>query len=112
MASGAVKRFVCCEVSCLDLSVMGGESFYLNCPEEATHIKDCVAVTLPPSSGATLQTLRMKRNNLLTACDWTQTSDAPLTAIKKEEWVSYRQALRDFTETCDPYNPVWPQLPV
>jgi hypothetical protein len=51
------------------------------------------------------------RNNLLFKCDWTQGSDSPLTPEKKAEWVIYRQALRDFPETCDPYNPVWPTSP-
>tara|TARA_R100000426_G_scaffold66932_1_gene46647 strand:- start:39 stop:290 length:252 start_codon:yes stop_codon:yes gene_type:complete len=36
-----------------------------------------------------------KRNNKLFASDWTQIPDSPLTAEKKTEWATYRQALRD-----------------
>lgn len=36
-----------------------------------------------------------KRNNKLTASDWTQAADSPLSNSKKAEWATYRQALRD-----------------
>ena len=36
-----------------------------------------------------------KRNNKLFASDWTQIPDSPMTAEKKTEWATYRQALRD-----------------
>ena len=39
--------------------------------------------------------LRKKRDYILKECDWTQTTDSPLTDSKKAEWVTYRQALRD-----------------
>lgn len=39
--------------------------------------------------------MRDRRNSLLTASDWTQTMDAPLTEIEKEQWRTYRQSLRD-----------------
>jgi uncharacterized protein YjiS (DUF1127 family) len=58
-----------------------------------------------------LNIIRIQRNLLLTECDWTQLSDAPLTAGKKQEWQEYRQALRDLPETVDPYNPVYPVKP-
>lgn len=40
-----------------------------------------------------LQDLREKRNQLLTESDWTQFGDVVL--ADKEEWKTYRQALRD-----------------
>lgn len=43
--------------------------------------------------------LRSIRNNLLQQCDWTQLPDSPLTDAKRAEWATYRQALRDITET-------------
>jgi|GEM_PF-1511320 len=55
--------------------------------------------------------IRAQRNGLLAACDWTQMPDAPLTAAQKATWAVYRKALRDFPETCDPMNPVWPARP-
>ena len=39
--------------------------------------------------------IRIIRNGLLTDTDWTQISDAPLTAEKREEWKLWRQYLRD-----------------
>ncbi len=42
---------------------------------------------------------RGKRDKLLAKCDWTQMPDAPLTIEKKQEWATYRQALRDITTT-------------
>ena len=55
--------------------------------------------------------IRVQRNTLLSASDWTQMPDAPLTADKKAAWAAHRQALRDFPATCDPDNPVWPEMP-
>ena len=39
--------------------------------------------------------VRNQRTGLIQQSDWTQTVDAPLTAEKKAEWATYRQALRD-----------------
>ena len=40
--------------------------------------------------------MRMHRNRLLAASDWTQVADAP---VDKAAWAAYRQALRDFPVT-------------
>ena len=42
-----------------------------------------------------LDILRLKRDALLTESDWTQVNDSPLSDIKKAEWATYRQELRD-----------------
>ena len=42
-----------------------------------------------------LEILRLKRDALLTESDWTQVNDSPLSDVKKEEWATYRQELRD-----------------
>jgi hypothetical protein len=55
--------------------------------------------------------VRSKRNFLLVRSDWTQLEDTPLTATKKQEWASYRQALRDIPTQSDPFNIVWPISP-
>ena len=39
--------------------------------------------------------LRIKRNQKLSASDWSQFPDSPLDSTKKSEWATYRQALRD-----------------
>ena len=52
---------------------------------------------------------RNRRNQLLSACDWTQTADAP---VDRAAWAAYRQALRDLpANTDDPRNPQWPSPP-
>jgi len=53
--------------------------------------------------------LRIERNRLLVASDWTQVADA---SVDNLEWAGYRQALRDLpANTTDPSNPVWPTPP-
>lgn len=53
--------------------------------------------------------VRFIRNNKLAESDWTQLEDVN---INKEAWKIYRQALRDFMETCTDYaNPIWPTRP-
>jgi hypothetical protein len=39
--------------------------------------------------------MRDRRNKLLTASDWTQGADSPLSDAKKAEWQTYRISLRD-----------------
>ena len=48
------------------------------------------------------ESMRLERNRLLSACDWTQVPDAP---VDKAAWATYRQALRDITE-----SPLWPDV--
>ena len=55
--------------------------------------------------------IRSQRDTLLQACDWTQLPDVPLDSKTKEQWVNYRQALRDVTSQADPYNIDWPIAP-
>lgn len=58
-------------------------------------------------------TLRKQRNRLLDQSDKYVTVDFPhATPEKKQEWLDYRQTLRDLpTATEDPSNPVWPTPP-
>lgn len=56
--------------------------------------------------------MRAERNLMLSATDWTQIGDAPLTAEKRAEYVVYRQALRDITSAAEfPWNMTWPIKP-
>ena len=56
--------------------------------------------------------VRAERDRLLTASDWTQVADAPLTASVKQAWADYRQALRDIPQTQNnPDSIVWPEVP-
>lgn len=47
-----------------------------------------------------------RRDILLRVCDWTQMSDAPLSALQKAQWATYRQSLRDL-----PALPGFPDVP-
>ena len=68
-----------------------------------------------------LTELREIRDQLLTSCDWTQLPDvqSTFTSSKKEEWIEYRQKLRDLPENIedpkplvlDPNHPDWPISP-
>lgn len=56
--------------------------------------------------------VRQQRNQLLSACDWTQMPDSPLSDAEKAAWADYRQQLRDLTENNDnPDAVVWPSEP-
>lgn len=56
--------------------------------------------------------VRRDRNSRLTACDWTQLDDTPLSNIDKANWADYRQALRDVpSQPGFPNNVVWPPQP-
>lgn len=56
--------------------------------------------------------VRALRQARLTACDWTQMPDVPLSPALKTAWAAYRQALRDITETCStPEDVTWPDAP-
>ena len=73
--------------------------------EEFKEVYDNVVNIIIP-----FENLRVKRNELLKDTDWTQTNDIGLE--NEEEWVTYRQALRDLpANTEDPINPVWPEPP-
>jgi hypothetical protein len=47
------------------------------------------------AANAYAATIRVMRDKLLTACDWTQLAAAPLDAATKSAWTAYRQQLRD-----------------
>lgn len=115
--TGAIIRKVSCPVNAVHIQAEYGEEFYLNCPPGATHIIDgepatIIPATTPLTAEELLGAIRRQRNIRLSACDWTQIPDAPLLPDVKGEWAAYRQALRDFPETCDPFNPVWPVAPI
>jgi len=74
---------------------------------------DGESLTLPPVSQEEIDELktkvRLERNQLLTASDWTQVADAP---VDKEVWATYRQALRDVTTQAGfPWTVDWPVAP-
>lgn len=53
---------------------------------------------------------RGDRDYLLKKCDWTQGADVP--EGTKNNWIEYRQALRDVpTQEGFPYEVIWPEVP-
>ena len=60
-----------------------------------------------------LKNLRQKRNNIIFFTDWTQSKDVNLS--NAEEWVTYRQNLRDITKgiktIADIEAVTWPTKP-
>lgn len=56
-----------------------------------------------------LERMRIRRNALLVASDWTQLLDVP---VDQTAWATYRQALRDFPASWTP-GPVadFPSVP-
>ena len=51
---------------------------------------------------AIINSYRLRRDELLSQTDWTQTEDCSLDIHKREEYKAYRKYLRDFPETYDP----------
>jgi len=64
------------------------------------------------SNEESLAGLRLRRNELLRLCDWTQMPDSPLSTENKTLWATYRDALRDLPATeATPKTPTWPTPP-
>jgi hypothetical protein len=55
--------------------------------------------------------IRDERNKLLTQTDYTDLPNTPITTQCRNNFITYRQALRDITNQSDPYNIVWPTIP-
>lgn len=56
--------------------------------------------------------IRLIRDTKLAKCDWTQLADVKMTKEQLGKWNTYRQKLRDITETfATPEKVVWPMAP-
>ncbi|ACT08828.1 putative phage tail fibre protein [Dickeya chrysanthemi Ech1591] len=88
----------------LDQQVRGNVIIF----DEST--KKPIAVTPVPLSDTQLaEDARRQRDNLLTASDWTQVSDAP---VDQQAWRTYREILRQVPEQAGfPLNIAWPVQP-
>ena len=79
-------------------------------------VADLTAEEIQAAKDSAMAQLRSTRNQLLTACDWTQMADCAIP--KKAEWATYRQTLRDFPATVSdarakvtwPNNPDWVEI--
>ena len=71
--------------------------------EQATWESDCLEMQW--------DVVRRERDMLLSATDYTDLPNTPITTECRNEFLAYRQALRDITNQSDPYNIIWPQIP-
>ena len=65
------------------------------------------------SSAEAMNSLRARRDRLLSLTDKTQIADFPIDSAQRSAWADYRAALRDLPETyaSDPASVVWPAPP-
>ena len=104
------------------------EPFYANCGFVALDIQDGIVTGMSPNTEALAAwqaqhppadpaaelaaEVRAQRDKLLAETDWTQVLDAPIDAASREEYRTYRQALRDVPEQAGFLESVvWPELP-
>lgn len=72
-------------------------------------VSDATADEIADRTADAASAIRYERNQLLSACDWTQLPDAPADAAA---WATYRQALRDISSQAGfPWNVIWPTEP-
>ena len=104
-ALGEILRTGQCPDKDLQLQAGSDESVMEGIADDSLHIiVDQMVVDKPLESEESknaelLLALRIKRDFILTWCDWTQLSDSPLTDSDKIAWQAYRQELRDLPET-------------
>jgi hypothetical protein len=60
-------------------------------------VESLTADEIQSAKDSAMDQIRGQRNQLLKDCDWTQITDC--TILKKAEWATYRQALRDLPST-------------
>ena len=72
--------------------------------------EELVAKTTELENAEPLKLLRAERNAKLAETDWTQNRD--VTLVNDADWQTYRQALRDITDTYTSLDDVvWPEKP-
>ncbi len=77
--------------------------------ETAWTIRNKTQEELDADTEAQSKSIRNKRNEKLSASDWTQVLDAP---VDRAAWATYRQALRDITlQQGFPWDVQWPVEP-
>jgi Phage tail assembly chaperone protein len=74
-----------------------------------------IEVDLTDPNGQKKAHLRLDRNIKLMASDWIELPSCNLSETKKQEWMDYRQALRDLPSKVDfdleNYEIPWPEQP-
>ena len=87
--------------------VVDGVRSQLSAEEEAELDAEAEALDLD------LNHIRSQRDGALRSSDWTVLEDAALGDHTKDEWITYRQALRDYPAQSDRQStlPAWPETP-
>ena len=86
-------------------SFMGNGMSYADAPRDFLESVGCSTTELDE---AELNMLREERNKIIAESDWMANSDVTMS----DEWKTYRQALRDITESYTSiYDVVWPTKP-
>lgn len=81
-------------------------------PPNANAYIDGQFVTLPPTYEELALPILQNRQFQLSASDWTQSNDSPLSTEKKQQWAVFRQEWRDITKQPNyPYEVVYPVAP-
>ena len=108
------------DMDIISASTLSGQTFYANVDVEKDRMRFAYYDGESLSYIKTMDELnteklwievRRDRDALLAASDWTQSPDSPMTDLKRSEWASYRQALRDMTSGDDPAKVTWPSKP-
>jgi hypothetical protein len=103
-----------CKASDFERQAGPGEYVIEGEANPSTHkIEDGALVPYTPPEPDKAPEVRLERDSLLKATDWTQLPDAPLTDAQKAAYGAYRQALRDLTDHVNFPNldaDDWPQV--
>ncbi len=88
--------------------IINGKKVFLTSAQEK-EISENEGFSEERGFAAQIPSRRQRRNELLSATDWTQLHDNNLPGVARDAWAKYRQELRglDFTQ-----NPmIWPEVP-
>lgn len=120
-----ILRSGTCQPECLHTVAKDGETVVEGYCEEANkklidgiivNKDDFVVSSDEEKNALLLERLREERNKMLLDCDWTLMPDCQLSDEKKQQWIEYRQKLRDLpslnTTQTDYANIEFPEEPV
>lgn len=92
--------------------VVCGDRLLSITPPQPEQITAIVAASAAGEFDDVPDVMRAIRGRLLSACDWTQAADSPLTPEQRAAWATYRQALRDLPANYGGDGPIpWPVAP-
>ena len=96
------------DVSHMQNVIEGAPQFQGNSWNQVWIVSDATEDQVAQRMATQWVVVRLARNEMLQATDWTQLADSP---ADKPVYEVYRQQLRDVTTQSDPFNIVWPVKP-